>query len=169
MYYNELAHTIIKTDSQKWSTFCKIETQESSQLSPKPRNQQWKSKSRELRELMVGSSSLRAEDQCISISPVHRANSFVFIYFFLFRLDRGRCPPKLDRAICLTQSTNSNVNLIWNIFTDTPRSNVKANTHTCITQSISHIKSTSWEQGFTTVLIIFSLLYLLLTASQPHL
>lgn len=81
----------------------------------------------------------------------------------------GRCPPKLDRAICLTQSTNSNVNLIWNIFTDTPRSNVKANTHTCITQSIWHIKSTSWEQGFTTVLIIFSLLYLLLTASQPHL
>ena len=24
---------------------------------------------------MVGSSSLRAEDQCVSISPVHRANS----------------------------------------------------------------------------------------------
>lgn len=64
--------------------------------------------------------------------------TLVFLYLCSDPRQIGLCPSKLNRAICLTQSTNSNINLIWNIFTDTPRSNVKANTHTRVTQSIWH-------------------------------
>ena len=43
--------------------------------------------------------------------------TLVFLYLCSDPRQIGLCPSKLNRAICLTQSTNSDINLIRNIFT----------------------------------------------------
>lgn len=75
MYYNELAHTIIKTQIARNDQPSKrIETQEFS-TEPKAQESTVEVQVQRTEGTDGWKFQSEAEDQCISISPVHRANS----------------------------------------------------------------------------------------------